>query len=70
MARVRVGCSGWVYPDWREPVYAGTPQRRWFDLYARRFDTVEINATFYGGRATNSSARAGSELVLSGNLPA
>jgi len=46
--RVRVGCSGWVYRDWRGPVYPeGLPQRRWFEHYATRFDTVELNATFY-----------------------
>jgi uncharacterized protein YecE (DUF72 family) len=47
MGRVRVGCSGWVYAEWRTAVYDDAPQQRWFDLYARRFDTVEINATFY-----------------------
>ena len=46
--RVRVGCSGWVYRDWRGTVYpADLPQRRWFESYATRFDTVELNATFY-----------------------
>jgi uncharacterized protein YecE (DUF72 family) len=46
--RVRVGCSGWVYKDWRGVVYpARLPQREWFAAYARRFDTVEINSTFY-----------------------
>jgi uncharacterized protein YecE (DUF72 family) len=46
--RVRVGCSGWVYRDWRGPVYPSDhPQRRWFETYATRFDTVEINNTFY-----------------------
>lgn len=45
---VRVGCSGWVYRDWRGTVYPeGLPQRRWFEHYASRFDTVELNATFY-----------------------
>src|SRR5690242_16205594 len=45
---VRVGCSGWMYDDWRGPVYpAGTPKRAWFSSYAERFDTVEVNATFY-----------------------
>ena len=44
----RIGCSGWVYRDWRGTVYpADAPQRRWFDLYAQRFDTVEVNNTFY-----------------------
>jgi uncharacterized protein YecE (DUF72 family) len=37
-----------VYKDWRGPVYpADLPQRRWFEHYATRFDTVEINNTFY-----------------------
>jgi uncharacterized protein YecE (DUF72 family) len=44
----RVGCSGWVYQDWRGIVYpADLPQRRWFEHYATLFDTVEINNTFY-----------------------
>ncbi|MDQ2649986.1 MAG: DUF72 domain-containing protein [Actinomycetota bacterium] len=44
----RVGCSGWSYKDWRGTVYpADAPARRWFELYAQLFDTVEINNTFY-----------------------
>lgn len=44
----RVGCSGWVYRDWRGPVYPEQlPQRSWFAHYATLFDTVEINNTFY-----------------------
>ena len=43
-----VGCSGFVYRDWRGVVYpAGLPQRRWFEHYASLFDTVELNTTFY-----------------------
>jgi uncharacterized protein YecE (DUF72 family) len=46
--RGRVGCSGWSYRDWRGPVYpAGAPASDWFGLYSRRFDTVEINNSFY-----------------------
>jgi uncharacterized protein YecE (DUF72 family) len=45
--RVRVGCSGWNYRSWKEPVYGGAPARCWLELYAERFDTVEVNATFY-----------------------
>ena len=45
--RVRIGCSGWNYRSWKEPVYGGAPARRWLELYAERFDTVEVNATFY-----------------------
>lgn len=45
---LRVGCSGWVYPDWRGVVYPDRlPRREWFAAYAARFDTVEVNATFY-----------------------
>jgi uncharacterized protein YecE (DUF72 family) len=45
---VHVGCSGWVYPHWRERFYPkGLPQRRWLAHYAEHFDTVEINSTFY-----------------------
>jgi uncharacterized protein YecE (DUF72 family) len=44
----RVGCSGWAYKHWRARVYPESlPQRRWFEHYATRFDTVEINNTFY-----------------------
>lgn len=44
----RIGCSGWVYPDWKGLVYPeSAPEKDWLQLYARRFDTVEINATFY-----------------------
>jgi uncharacterized protein YecE (DUF72 family) len=45
---VRVGCSGWVYRDWRGVVYPQPlPQREWFRHYATLFDTVELNNTFY-----------------------
>jgi uncharacterized protein YecE (DUF72 family) len=46
--RAHVGCSGWSYKDWRGLVYPEkAPARTWFSLYAQRFDTVEINNTFY-----------------------
>jgi uncharacterized protein YecE (DUF72 family) len=55
MKRVRVGCSGWNYKDWRESFYPrGLPARRWLERYAEAFDTVEINNTFY--RLPNRSA--------------
>jgi len=44
---VRVGCSGWNYADWKEPFYEGLPARAWLEHYARHFDTVEVNNTFY-----------------------
>jgi uncharacterized protein YecE (DUF72 family) len=37
-----------VYRDWRGTVYPqDLPQRSWFERYATRFDTVELNTTFY-----------------------
>jgi uncharacterized protein YecE (DUF72 family) len=44
---VYVGCSGWRYWKWRDSFYAGVPQENWFGHYLKRFDTVEINASFY-----------------------
>ncbi len=48
MASVRVGCSGWNYKSWRGRFYpAEVPASCWLEYYAARFDTVEINNTFY-----------------------
>ena len=48
MERVRIGCSGWSYDDWRGGLYPeGLPARRRLERYAEVFDTVEVNATFY-----------------------
>jgi uncharacterized protein YecE (DUF72 family) len=44
---VRIGCSGWNYRSWKEPVYGGTGPARWLRLYAQLFDTVEVNSSFY-----------------------
>ena len=45
---VRVGCSGWQYRHWRGDSYpAALPASRWLEHYAQRFDTVEINNSFY-----------------------
>lgn len=47
-ARLHVGTSGWVYPHWRRRFYPKTlPARRWFEFYAERFATVELNNPFY-----------------------
>ena len=46
--QIRVGCSGWDYSDWKGTVYpSSVPKTQWFAAYARWFDTVEINNTFY-----------------------
>jgi uncharacterized protein YecE (DUF72 family) len=43
-----IGTSGYQYDDWRGRFYPeDLPKRQWFAHYARYFDTVEINNTFY-----------------------
>jgi uncharacterized protein YecE (DUF72 family) len=45
---VRIGCSGWNYPHWRDLVYPkGLPPSKWLEHYTTLFDTVEVNSTFY-----------------------
>ena len=45
---MRVGCSGWNYKSWKGPFYpSGLAASKWLPYYAERFDTVEINNTFY-----------------------
>jgi uncharacterized protein YecE (DUF72 family) len=45
---VYVGTSGWQYSHWRGVFYPQTlPQKDWFAFYAERFQTVEVNNTFY-----------------------
>lgn len=47
-APIRIGTSGWSYPDWRGKFYPrGLAAGRWLGHYATVFDTVELNATFY-----------------------
>ncbi len=48
MAAAHVGTSGWAYPGWRGIFYPrGLRQSEWLGHYARFFDTVEVNASFY-----------------------
>lgn len=48
LADLHVGCSGWFYWHWRDTFYpAGLPTKDWFQHYAARFKTVELNAPFY-----------------------
>ena len=44
-----VGCPGWNHDSWRNGVFypERLPAPRWLEHYADRFDTVEVNATFY-----------------------
>lgn len=45
---IRIGTSGWHYNHWTGLFYpAELPKSKWFEYYAKDFDTVEINNTFY-----------------------
>jgi uncharacterized protein YecE (DUF72 family) len=43
-----IGTSGWVYPHWHGIFYPQKlPTKQWLKHYVTRFDTVELNNTFY-----------------------
>jgi uncharacterized protein YecE (DUF72 family) len=45
---LRIGTSGYHYDHWSGPFYPeDLPKTEWFPYYAKHFDTVEINNTFY-----------------------
>jgi uncharacterized protein YecE (DUF72 family) len=58
---IRIGCSGWNYAGWKQEFYGGLPARRWLEHYARHFDTVEVNSSFY--RLPNRDAVANWERI-------
>ena len=44
---VRIGCSGFLYEHWRGRFYPPSARGAELEWYARSFDTVELNVTFY-----------------------
>lgn len=45
---VRIGTQGWNYPAWTGPFYpVGTRPDDFLRTYARAFNTVEVDSTFY-----------------------
>jgi uncharacterized protein YecE (DUF72 family) len=47
-ANLRIGTSSWTADGWVGPFYPeGTPPIRFLESYATRYDTVEVDATFY-----------------------
>ncbi len=48
LSSVRVGTSGYVFKDWRGVFYPpDLPEGRMLEYYARFFDCVEINSSYY-----------------------
>jgi len=45
---IYVGTSGWYYDHWEGLLYPkGLPKARRFEVYAKRYRAVEVNATYY-----------------------
>jgi len=45
---IRLGTSGFSYNDWVGSFYPhDLPRREWLSYYAREFDTLELNVTYY-----------------------
>jgi uncharacterized protein YecE (DUF72 family) len=44
---IRIGCSGFLYEHWRHRFYEPGARGSELEAYARSFDTVELNVTFY-----------------------
>lgn len=45
---IRIGTQGWNYEAWVGPFYpTGTRAAEFLTVYARAFDTVEVDSTFY-----------------------
>ena len=48
---IRIGTSGWKYPEWRDDFYPkGLVQRRELEFLAGQVNSIEINGTFYSLR--------------------
>lgn len=58
---MRIGCQGWNYEDWTtkaggEPIFypRGTRSNAMLEIYARAFETVEVDSTFYAIPASST----------------
>ncbi len=46
---IRIGTSGYDYPEWRGSFYPpGLARKDFLSFYSEQFDTLEINFTYYG----------------------
>jgi uncharacterized protein YecE (DUF72 family) len=55
---IRIGISGWRYKGWRGSFYPpGLAQRRELEFAAERFNSIELNGSFYSLQRPESFAR-------------
>jgi uncharacterized protein YecE (DUF72 family) len=46
--KFHIGCSGYYYPAWKNKFYPqGLQPKKWLEYYSAKFNTVELNSTFY-----------------------
>jgi uncharacterized protein YecE (DUF72 family) len=56
--QMRIGISGWRYPGWRGVFYPkGLAQRRELEFASRKFNSIEINGSFYSLQTPTSYER-------------
>lgn len=55
MSAVRLGTSGWSYPQWRTSLYDGIPQHGWLGHYSAVFNAVEANITYRRDLSTKAA---------------
>jgi uncharacterized protein YecE (DUF72 family) len=54
-AEIHIGTQGWNYDAWVGPFYpTGTRPSDFLTVYARAFDTVEVDSTFYASPAATT----------------
>jgi uncharacterized protein YecE (DUF72 family) len=54
-AEIHIGTQGWNYDAWVGPFYPqGTRPSDFLTVYARAFDSVEVDSTFYASPATTT----------------
>jgi uncharacterized protein YecE (DUF72 family) len=71
---MRVGTQGWNYDAWVGPFYPeGTRATDFLSVYARAFDTVEVDSTFYAIPAVKTvrswAQRTPADFIFSLKLP-
>ncbi|MCW3097783.1 MAG: hypothetical protein JWL77_3401 [Chthonomonadaceae bacterium] len=60
---VYIGTSGWSYDHWEGVLYPpGLPARERLGVYLRRYNSVEVNSTFYRWPAERTFARWAEQL--------
>jgi uncharacterized protein YecE (DUF72 family) len=67
MDRAFIGTSGYVYRHWRGSFYPeGLAQRHWLRYVAERFNSIELNGTFYSLKSPSVFEKWLSEVPESG----